>query len=74
MKCHILFPGKNKKNISKCCLLKILPRVLSVKDRRNALIQNIPCVNTISSGSSHTTDAVYSLSLDHNSKLLSKPT
>ena len=31
MKCHILFSGKNKKNISKCCLLKILPRVLSVK-------------------------------------------
>ena len=30
MKCHILFPGKNKKNISKCHLLKILPRVLSV--------------------------------------------
>ena len=26
----ILFSGKNKKNISKCCLLKILPRVLSV--------------------------------------------
>ena len=31
MKCHILFSGKNKKNISKCGLLKILPRVLSVK-------------------------------------------
>ena len=31
MKCHILFSGKNKKNISKCRLLKILPRVLSVK-------------------------------------------
>ena len=31
MKCHILFSEKNKKNISKCCLLKILPRVLSVK-------------------------------------------
>ena len=30
MKCHILFSGKNKKNISKCRLLKILPRVLSV--------------------------------------------
>ena len=28
MKCHILFSGKNKKNISKCCLLKILPRAL----------------------------------------------
>ena len=31
MKCHILFSGKNKKNVSKCRLLKILPRVLSVK-------------------------------------------
>ena len=30
MKCQILFSGKNKKNISKCHLLKILPRVLSV--------------------------------------------
>ena len=31
MKCQILFSGKNKKNISKCRLLKILPRGLSVK-------------------------------------------
>ena len=31
MKCQILFSGKNKKNISKCHLLKILPRVLSIK-------------------------------------------
>ena len=31
IKHHILFPGKNKKNISKCRLLKILPRVLSIK-------------------------------------------
>ena len=30
MKCQILFSGKNKKNISKCRLLKILLRVLSV--------------------------------------------
>ena len=30
MKCQILFSGKNKKNISKCRQLKILPRVLSV--------------------------------------------
>ena len=30
MKGHILFSGKDKKNISKCRLLKILPRVLSV--------------------------------------------
>ena len=31
MKCHILFSGKNKENISRCRLQKILPRVLSVK-------------------------------------------
>ena len=31
MKCQILFSGKNKKNISICHLLKILPRVLSIK-------------------------------------------
>ena len=31
MKCQILSPGKNMKNISKCCLLQILPRVLSIK-------------------------------------------
>ena len=30
VKCQILFPGKNKENTSKCHLLKILPRVLSV--------------------------------------------
>ena len=32
MKCQILFSGKNKKNISKCRLLKFLPRVLRVKN------------------------------------------
>ena len=31
MKCQILFSRKNEKNISKCPLLKILPRVLSFK-------------------------------------------
>ena len=30
MKCQILFSGKNKKNVSKCCLLKILPQVKCV--------------------------------------------
>ena len=30
MNCQILFPGKNKTNTSTCCLLKFLPRVLSV--------------------------------------------
>ena len=33
MKCQNLFSRKKKeeKNISKCCLLKILPRMLSIK-------------------------------------------
>ena len=31
MKCLNLFSRKNKKNISVCCLLEILPRVLSIK-------------------------------------------
>ena len=40
MKCQILFSGKNKKNISKCRLLKILPRVkcqilFSGKNKKN---------------------------------------
>ena len=33
MKYQIQFSGKNKEKISKCCLLKILPRELSVKHR-----------------------------------------
>ena len=37
MKCQILFSGKNKKNISKCRLLKILPRVLSVKQVQQSI-------------------------------------
>ena len=40
MKYQILFSGKNKKNISKCRLLKILPRVLSVNYDRVAIIRN----------------------------------
>ena len=31
MKCQVLFSEEKKKNISKCRLLKILPRVLSIK-------------------------------------------
>ena len=31
MKCQILFSGEKEKNISKCRLLKILPRVQSIK-------------------------------------------
>ena len=34
MKCQNLFSGKNKKNISICRLLKILPEVLSIKSSR----------------------------------------
>ena len=37
MKCHIMFSGKNKKNISKYRLLKILSRVLSVKQSCDVL-------------------------------------
>ena len=33
MKCQILFPGKSKKNILKCRMLKLLSRVLSVKNQ-----------------------------------------
>ena len=40
MKCQILFPGKNGKNISIGHLLKILPRVLSIKIMVN--IHTIP--------------------------------
>ena len=45
MKCQILFSGKNKKNISKCRLLKILPRVLSVNLIRLTLCElpNVKC-------------------------------
>ena len=31
MKCQNLFSEKNKKNVSNCHLLKIFPRVLSIK-------------------------------------------
>ena len=37
MKCQNLFSAKNKKNISICCLLKILPIVLSVNVSLNSL-------------------------------------
>ena len=32
MKYQSLFSGENEKNISKCILVKILPRVLSIKE------------------------------------------
>ena len=41
MKCQNLFPGKSKKNISKCRLLKILPRVICVNELKlMMLIEN----------------------------------
>ena len=39
MKYHILFSEKNKKNISKCRLLKILPRVQSVNKSSDLVSQ-----------------------------------
>ena len=46
MKGQILFSEKNKKNISKCRLLKILPRVLSVNELMQVsdvhMSQNVP--------------------------------
>ena len=33
MKYQTLFSGKNKKNISKCCLLKFLPSMLSISNQ-----------------------------------------
>ena len=33
MKCQILFSGQNKKNVSKCDLLRFLPTMLNVKRR-----------------------------------------
>ena len=48
MKCQILFSGKNKKNISKCYLLKILPRGLSIKVTVNNLsVQLLLCLEMI---------------------------
>ena len=44
MKCPVLFSEKNKKNISKCRLLKILPRVLSVKDFAKLIYIPFPAV------------------------------
>ena len=39
IKCQILFSGKNKKKISICLLLKILPSMLNVKYSRLPLSQ-----------------------------------
>ena len=40
MKSQNLFSEKNKKNISVCHLLKILPRVLSIKPIKYQIFQN----------------------------------
>ena len=46
MKCHNLVSGKNKKNISICHLLKILPGALSVKQSvRLAWPYNSNCIS-----------------------------
>ena len=36
MKCQILLSRKDKKNISKCCLLKFLPSIQSVNLRKKS--------------------------------------
>ena len=45
MKCLNLFSEKNKKNISICCLLKILPRMISIKrtmvPNQGPVVQNV---------------------------------
>ena len=41
MKCQILFSGKNKKHISICRLLKLLPRGLSVKVLREEVASDV---------------------------------
>ena len=69
MKCHILFSGKNKKNISKCHLLKILPRVLSVKKKKKSTnekksMQNYPACKELK-GSSFIFSFIYDLLLLH---------
>ena len=52
MKCHILFSGKNKKNISKCRLLKILPRVLSVNKALTFSLLEQKWIKPVSGGTS----------------------
>ena len=49
MKCQILFSGKSKKKyILVCCLLKYLPRVLSVKRQSNCVTAKNSIVTQIS--------------------------
>ena len=44
MKRQHLLSGKNKINISKCCLLKFLPRLLSVKFITALQIVTVFCI------------------------------
>ena len=37
LKCQNLFPGKNKKNVTICHLLKILPTVLGISIEENVV-------------------------------------
>ena len=70
MKCQNLFSGENKKNISICCLLKILPRMLSVNDyvlslvsklRHHQFLLFLPCMCIIQSNFSFSLIANYLL-------------
>ena len=56
MKCQILFSAKKKENISVCCLLKILPRVLSVSQ---LFLYAPPTPNTHTHTHTHTIVAEY---------------
>ena len=65
MKCQILFSGKNKKNISKCHLLKILPRVLSVnKLHVNELVEKDQ-ISSLFSLCTPTTDDLYMIGTEN---------
>ena len=50
MKCQILFSGKNKKNISICCLMKISAdniEIFSYFSRKKVLTFHANCLETI---------------------------
>ena len=65
MKCQIPFSGKNKKNISKCRLLKILPRVLRVKMSSAAVVTGVCCDQyTDCYRSSHLFNTIFSCTVD----------
>ena len=45
MECQSLFSGKNKKNISKCCLLEFLPSMLNVKCNKNHIFNTFSFIS-----------------------------